>query len=416
MRHRIHQQILYLSCIALAFFLALAPRLLPLVIMVMGINWLVSGIWLKTIPRLCSEKWRIQTLLFAALYLLYLAGMLYSTDFNYGWFDLQVKLSLLIFPLIFSTSDLTVFTASRIRLLFGAFIAGIIAGSVMLLFHTLVVNVRWGVPDPWYYTSLAWFFHPTYLAMYYCFGMAILLLYIGSDASKNSFILTLLLCLCALYLEILIFLLSSKAGVMVLALVQILFLLLLLHKKTPLYRVVYIFMFLAIVFVVNSRMFPKGFSRFSTADKMISDSRTLATNPEDGTVARMEIWKISADLIRQHFLFGVGTGDVKDVLMESYREHQLYPVYKKKLNAHNQYIQTFLTLGVTGFLLLLAILFKPAWHHLRKGNFLYVAFIVIFAVNLLFESMLEIQAGVVFYAFFNALIFSTAFVEKPLES
>ena len=133
MRHRIHQQILYLSCIALAFFLALAPRLLPLLIMVMGINWLVSGIWLKTIPRLRSEKWRIQTLLFAALYLLYLAGMLYSTDFNYGWFDLQVKLSLLIFPLIFSTSDLTVFTASRIRLLFGAFIAGIIAGSVMLL-------------------------------------------------------------------------------------------------------------------------------------------------------------------------------------------------------------------------------------------------------------------------------------------
>jgi O-antigen ligase len=139
---------------------------------------------------------------------------------------------------------------------------------------------------------------------------------------------------------------------------------------------------------------------------MISPSQTIQTNPEDGTVARKEIWKVSIGLIRQHFIFGVGTGDVKDVFMEAYRQQNLSPIFKKKLNAHNQYFQTFITLGIFGFSLMVACLLVPAYRSLRKEDYLYTLFLLIFAINILFESMLETQAGVVFYAFFNAFLFS----------
>ena len=42
----------------------------------------------------------------------------------------------------------------------------------------------------------------------------------------------------------------------------------------------------------------------------------------------------------------------------------------------------------------------------RGGWWVVGQFLLIFAINILFESMLESQAGVIFYAFFNVLFFT----------
>jgi O-antigen ligase len=406
MRHRVHQEIFFICCLLLAFFLPVFPRLLPVIIIVMMINWLVSGISLKTIPQLFKEKWRLLTLSFASLYVFYLLGMLYSSDYAYGWFDLEVKLSLFIFPLIFATSDLRIFTHSRIWFFFGSFLAGCLVGSMILLGHTWLVNVRSGVPDPFYYTNLAWYFHSSYLAMYYTFGIGIVLYFLSFDFKGQPILKTLCFALLIFYLEALIFLLSSKAGLVLLVITELLFVLLLIVKKVGLTRIVFVFVILGIVFIGFSKAFPFAFTRMSNADSAIISSKTIQTNPEDGTVARMEIWKVSIGLIKQHFIFGVGTGDVKDVFMDAYQQQKLNPIYKKKLNAHNQYFQSFIALGVFGFSLLVASLLIPVYLSLRKKDFLYTIFLLIFAINILVESMLETQAGVVFYAFFNVFLFS----------
>jgi O-antigen ligase len=406
MRHRVHQEIFFYCCLLLAFFLPILPRLVPVIIALMSLNWIVSGIYLKTIPQLFHERWRSLTLLFASLYLLYLLGMLYSTDYDYGWFDLEVKMSLFIFPLIFATSDLTIFTHSRSRFFFGSFITGCVVGSLILLGHAWLVNVKSGIRDPFYYTNLAWYFHSSYLAMYYTFGIGIVLYYLYCDFKEQPIQKTICLALLILYLEALIFLLSSKAGLITLVTTEVLFVLLLIFKKVGLTRIVLISVIMGMAFIGLSMIFPFAFTRISTADSAITSPKTMQTNLEDGTVARMEIWKLSIGLIKQHFIFGVGTGDVKNVFLESYKQQNLYPIFRKKLNAHNQYLQTFVTLGVVGFGLLFLSLMVPAYWSLRNGKYPYFLFIVIFAVNILFESMLETQAGVIFYAFFNAFLFS----------
>jgi len=47
----------------------------------------------------------------------------------------------------------------------------------------------------------------------------------------------------------------------------------------------------------------------------------------------------------------------------------------------------------------------PALIAFKRKDYIYFFFILLFAMSILTESMFENQAGVVFYAFFNALLF-----------
>jgi O-antigen ligase len=76
-----------------------------------------------------------------------------------------------------------------------------------------------------------------------------------------------------------------------------------------------------------------------------------------------------------------------------------------RLNAHNQFLQTYIALGILGALLLIFMLVLPGWLAIRRIHFIYFSFLAVFTFNTLVESMLEVQAGVIYYAFFNALLF-----------
>ena len=406
MRQQVHQKVFFISCILVSFFLPVFPKFIPVVIALMFLNWIISGIYLSTVPRLFSEKWRIRTLSFSALYLFYAAGMLYTTNYTYGWFDLEVKLSLLIFPVIFATSDLEILTRAGRKPVIEVFVAGCIAGSLLFLGHTIFVNVQAGVRDSFYYTNLSWYFHPSYLAMYCVFGFNIVMISLFRDFSRLSPVRRAGLFLVILYLEGFIFLLSSKAGLALLVITGVLFVALMGYKKTGLKRVILVSTLMVTVFVAFALVFPFAFSRVADTKSVVSPSTTVQTNFENGSVARVALWKVSLKQIRENFLFGTGTGDVQDAFLNACLQGKLMVVYSKKLNSHNQYFQTFITLGVFGFGLLVALLLIPAWQSFRKRNYLYFIFLVIFLINMLVESMLETQAGVVFYAFFNVLLFS----------
>jgi O-antigen ligase len=135
-----------------------------------------------------------------------------------------------------------------------------------------------------------------------------------------------------------------------------------------------------------------------------SDTGNLNQSPES-TAERVAIWKASAEIIRDHWLLGVGTGDVKDALYGKYAEKRMNAALKKKLNSHCQYLQTFIALGVAGFLFLVLMLLLPGIRAIQMKDNTYLIFLGIFAFNILVESMFEIQAGVVFYAFFNTFLF-----------
>ena len=74
-------------------------------------------------------------------------------------------------------------------------------------------------------------------------------------------------------------------------------------------------------------------------------------DPNGGSLSqRLEYTKTSLYLIRQHPVFGVGTGDVPDAFRQAYDELQspLLPQFRHR--AHNQYLAITIGFGIVGLI------------------------------------------------------------------
>ncbi len=387
---------------AVAFFLPVYGRIVPIFIALMFLNWLIDGRFVKAFGQLFREKTRWQILSFALLYLLYLVGMSWSTNHDYGWFDLEVKLSLLIFPLIFSTLPLSSFTF-RNRIMW-SFVAGCVTGTLILLGHAAWMKFSENTLNAFYYIPLGWQFHPSYLSMYLNLAVGFLLIRYRDDdmeSHRKPLILGLSLLLMGM-----IMLLSSKAGVLTLAAVMVVVAADSWTADRKLFPGLTFLGMLLLVFVLAYALAPYAFTRFSGVTPSLAKQQTELRVAPESNADRAAIWKSSLGIIRTNFLTGVGTGDVKDELLHSYTTGRIYPAYKLRMNAHSQYLQTFITLGVSGFLVLVLMILLPALRAFRRRDLVYLLFLFLFSFNILVESMLEEQAGVIFYAFFNIVLFS----------
>ena len=75
----------------------------------------------------------------------------------------------------------------------------------------------------------------------------------------------------------------------------------------------------------------------------------------------------------------------------------------KKLNAHNQYLQTFIGTGILGFVLLLIMTLFLIIYSFFKKNYILMLFSILISFNFMVESMLQSQAGFIFFTFFLCL-------------
>jgi len=404
-RTRIHRNIFYFCLLGISFFLPVFGRLVPPFIVLLFLNWLVEASYRRTFRLVFIEKERFLLFSFSFLYLLYLVGLAWSNNMKYGWEDLGIKLSLLVFPLIFSTLDKGVFMKKEGMNILDFFVIGCVTGTLLLLGHSFY-NERWNHLDhAFYYGNLSWFFHSTYISMYLVFAVSMIAWKI---IFKGAFIrpfYKISLILLSIYFLVLIILLSSKAGLMSLSLVLVFFSLLVIIKKKNWLTGIIILVTSFLILYLGLQFFPYANGRISTATKSLSDESSLKNEKSESTAERMMIWKSGLEIIHEHLFFGTGTGDVKDALLQKYGKNHIKPALEKQLNAHNQYIQTCISLGIIGFLILACMLILPLFNAIRNEQYLYVIYLLIFALNMIFESMLEVQAGVVYYAFFNTFFF-----------
>jgi O-antigen ligase len=398
--------------LALAVAFPIHNKLAPPIISLIGINWLLElnfGEKLRRIKALAGSRYLLS---FAILYVLYMIGTLYSGNLHGqagALFNLEVKMSLWVFPLLFSTIDFERFGPDFGKKVLKAFVAGTLI-SLFLIFNKAVFNYFQAErTDVFYYTLLAYPQHPSYLAMFFTFTIAILLVWLfdhfRGDALKRSLVILLIL-----LFQLFIVLLSSKAGILSVVIMYVLMIAFhLLHRGEKKGTRILLATSLLALFLVNLSFFPRSYSRFYSAET------ALEQQPEPGSsessVARILVWRSSLEIIRAHPIFGVGTGDVEPELMEVYRAGDVQFALDESLNAHNQYLQTFIALGLVGFLVLAVLLAAPAWFAFRRKHLLYLVLLVVFSFNLLVESMLERQAGVVFYGFLNSFLFYYSYRE-----
>ena len=403
---KLFDKINYFLFVLLAFFIPLYSIVVPYIIGLIVLVWIIEFDFRKKLKRLRERHNRLYLLSFASLYVLYLVGILYSSNINYAVFDLEVKLSLIIFPIIFSTIKKEVFTASNFKKILIVFIVGCFVGTVISLVDAFIIFSENNQFSEFYYSKLSFFHHPSYFAMYLNFAIAIIMTIllktrITKQKRKQVFFMILL----TIYFSLFVIMLSSKAGILALF---ILFFITVAHvivveKQliTGLFLVVIIFG----LFYSAFNIFPYSLFRIVKSKQVVENVEKIENEGSGSSADRILIWQNSFEIIKKNFLIGVGTGDVKDCLINKYKENNIKEALQKRLNAHNQYLQTFITLGIIGLLILSLSLVLPAYYTFRQKNFLYLLFLIIVSINLLVESMFETQAGVVFYAFFNSIMF-----------
>ncbi len=118
---------------------------------------------------------------------------------------------------------------------------------------------------------------------------------------------------------------------------------------------------------------------------------------------RYEFLKVASSIIKEHFWFGTGTGDVNDEYLKKYQAglSSLHPQHW--LRAHNQFVTFWVTFGITGLVLALIAIFLPPALTGTYRLFLFNLFLAIIFFSFLNEDTLETQMGVTFFSFFYTI-------------
>ena len=128
-------------------------------------------------------------------------------------------------------------------------------------------------------------------------------------------------------------------------------------------------------------------------------------NPNGGSLSqRIEFTRASFYLIRQHPLFGVGTGDVPQAFSQAYDEIHSPLKEEFRFRAHNQYLAIAVTFGLIGLAFFFVVLLYPYCSSKKHRTYLYTVFLCIILLSMFPEDTLETQAGASLFAFFEALL------------
>jgi O-antigen ligase len=211
-----------------------------------------------------------------------------------------------------------------------------------------------------------------------------------------------LLFLLVFFLAVFIHFLSTKIG----------------KKKTLLFTAISPIVFYVLVLITPPLKSQWDDAKHFTVDFIDNPTTFVSdtTNADNGSSVRLIMWTISTQVLTEHPL-GVGTANVDDYLYTKLTKLKQYKLAKKYYNPHNQYLQSGIEIGVIGLAVLLLLLIKATNLAWKQRNYLLLFIVVNLAFNMLFESMLQRQSGIVFYTFWITflVVFGAYFTNENKE-
>ncbi len=334
----------------------------------------------------------------AGLFCIYALTLLWTENIELGLSNLETKLSLLIIPI--SLNLIGPFDEIERRNLYIAFLTGLV---VSVFYHTGVSAQQWakGLGNSvFFYANLTKEFHPSYLAMYFTVGIAILMFDSKNFITErwHRILKGVLLCLFSGF----IILISSRTGIICLAGLILALVVKILIQKT--YRELAILPLIILTIGLTFSM-PQGKDNrvLNTLSEQIPSTSSQSMKYRNSSESRLIAWKSSLEIIYKNKA-GVGVGDAQGELVKSYEQQGETYLVSKNLNSHNQFLTTGLAIGLFGIVMLLILFFGLGIKALNQKNWLLAAVAVIILVNFMTESMLERASGTVFISLILSLV------------
>ncbi|MFM2156754.1 MAG: hypothetical protein RL516_1503 [Bacteroidota bacterium] len=365
-------------------------------LMVSIVCWVLIGLitlFLKEHRTLMLQQFKNEKYLWLlpVFYGLHVVGVLWSTNYGQAGLDLQIKMTLLLLPIILSSFQIDALFMNKVR---RYFIGGVLVSCIYLLSIAFYSYFKTGKAIVFFYSELSdSIMHPTYFSLY----LNAALLFVFHEMLLSSHRRTIWMGAAFMIVFFVMIVLLSARTAEATAFISLFVMIVLYWKQKGSYRFIYPLLFVFTVTIVAQVLLLKYSNRFSQVEVAVNNTAPVSSNSYNSTTGRIEIWKETISILPQFWLIGTGTGDVKDVLNTTYHDNNFSYGYEKSLNTHNQYLQSFLTLGIIGLVLLVLSITIP-WFMRINYHPLLLMLLFIFALNCITESMLEAQRGAIFFA------------------
>lgn len=398
------QRLIFPALVFCGFCIALPPFFKSISIMLLALILLASGELFRC-KYTAKQIFDLRNPLFwlATLYILYCIGMLWSSNTAYGMMDLQIKLPLILIPFLFCFIPREYLTKKRLWIYASAFITGItivlsclLISAILRNMHAETFNFRRIM-----YIYLSAKYAPNYLATETCIAAILTFfnpLHFLRISDKGVIIIkSCLIC----FFNTLLILLDSRVGSIGIAVADLIILFHLFRKRNILLALLFI------AYVIGNVAFVGAMSR-------LPFERSIPKSVNSYSESRLTIYYyVLNKSIMSSPVWGYGTGDTKDVLTKMYSDEQIG--FKRYLNAHNQFLQTTVAIGVLGLVCLVAVFVCFALRLWERKYFALLAGLAIIGLLMMTESSLERQAGVHFCSFAFCWLYAISCKNKKKE-
>lgn len=399
-KKKLHEKIFFCSLMVLAFTLPVVPRFSGIVMAFMMLHWLLQFDYVNRFKLLMKNK---PALLMIIFYFLFLLGMAWTENLNDGEQKIILLTSIWMLPLLFATS--TLFPTSKEKIL-QAFVAGcFVSAAICLGYATVILNTQH--KNIFFYSQLTdvLHLHPSYSGVYVLFACMLLLRkWFKKKMDDTEKIGTIAL---LLFFFVFLILLSARAQLIILLLMipAMLFYKNLYkqpRKKNATIKTIVVSVVLILLLAGSAFLFSGTRTRMIA---MVNDWNSAYSETDPKSIPeRKVIWQCAAEIIQQHALAGVGTGDAHDVLKENFLKHNWHLLAERNFNSHNEFLQLSIMLGLPGLLYFIFLIWALWKQARREQQILLLGFLFIFSISMLTEAMLESEAGVVFFSFIIGLL------------
>lgn len=398
------QRLIFPALVFCGFCIALPPFFKSISIMLLTLILLASGELFRC-KYTVKQIFDLRNPLFwlATLYILYCIGMLWSSNTAYGLMDLQIKLPLILIPFLFCFVPREHLTKKRLWIYASAFITGITIVLSYLLISAILRSMQSETFNFRHimYIYLSANYAPNYLATETC--IATILTFFNPLKFlriSNKGVIIIKSCLICFFNTLLI-LLDSRVGSIGIAVADLIILFHLFRKR----NILLAFLFMA--YVIGNVAFVGTMARMPF-------ERSIPKSASNSSESRLTIYYyVLNKSIMNSPVWGYGTGDTRDALTKTYSDEQIG--FKRYLNAHNQFLQTTVAIGVLGLACLVAVFVCFALRLWERKYFALLAGLAIIGLLMMTESSLERQAGVHFCSFAFCWLYAISCKNKKKE-
>jgi O-antigen ligase len=407
-RYTIHKNIYFYLTILLLIAFPIYVKILSLITLLLFLNFLVEGKFREKFSVLFSEKGpsRIMFVLMLLFYAMHAIALFNTNNMKAGTFEMEEKLSFLVFPLILLPIYSYRFKKEKIKYFFLAYVLSAFAGSVFCILQSLIKYSTTNDIQSFYYLNFSVIQHPTYYAMYLITAIILVLAVLFKQWNSLKIIFKIILIASIPYFLLIIMLSNSRSGIIVATFILLIAIFYIIFRKRKLLLGFALVVFLAVSGYTITRVMPQVFDRFYSIKEVIEADKMEDITHWNGTTLRIQIFYSAEEIIEENFWLGVSPGDTRDELVKKYKKYGFRHAIDRNYEAHNQFVQSFIGLGVFGLIVLLLIFLVPFIYAIKNKDFILFCFSIMIFLLCMFESMLQKQAGVMFIVF--SILFLTA--------